>query len=195
MPAPRILLADDDPDLRAVLAGHLEAEGYEVLQAPDGTEALRLLEDSAPAMAFLDVNMPGLTGLEVCEQARKSAWGGSIPILILTSMSDKATADRALKAGATGYLLKPPRVEELLSEARKHAGLERQVPLPETPAEGEISPKMAALLEQVGTLPAAPMVTQKLIEVLNNPSAGAKELSKVISLDPAITIQDRKSVV
>ena len=189
MPGPRILIADDDADLRALLSQRLEAEGFEVLQAADGAEALRLLEFESPAVAFLDVNMPAFTGLQVCERARKSAWGGRIPLLVLTSLSDPSTVDRAMRAGATGYLLKPPRVEDVLAEVRRLAGPDRAPLPPEAPGEGEITPKMEALLEQVGTLPAVPMVTRKLIEVLNNPSAGARELSKVISLDPAITAQ------
>jgi putative nucleotidyltransferase with HDIG domain len=184
MPAQRILLADDDGDLSGVLAQRLRADGYEVSVAPDGTQALRMLETQPPQLALLDYHMPGLTGVEVCRRARQA--GHTLPLLLLTSVSERSTVERALEAGITGYVLKPLRYEDLLAEVRNHLGMPGNG---EGEVESALSPKLSELLDKISMLPAMPTTTQKLLEVLNNPSAGAKELSKVITLDPAITAQ------
>ncbi|GEM_PF-482109 len=186
MPEPLVLLADDDQDMTAVLAQRLRADGFRVVTAGDGLKALQAMEAEPPHVAFLDLNMPGLDGIALCERVRQAPWGRSIPLILLTSSGQESTAGRALRAGATGYLLKPPRYEALRSEVWRHV---RQGELPAAAPEGPISPKLGDLLETVGQLPAMPIITHKLLEVLNNPSAGAKELGRVVSMDPAVTAQ------
>lgn len=188
MPAQRILLADDDGDLSGVLAQRLRADGYEVAVVPDGEQALRMLETRPPQLALLDYHMPGLTGVEVCQHARRT--GHALPLLLLTSVSERATLEDALQAGITGYILKPPRYEDLLAEVRKHLGVPGSAEGgAEGSAEPALSPRLSELLDKISMLPAMPTTTQKLLEILNNPSAGAKELSKAITLDPAVTAQ------
>lgn len=184
MPAPRILLADDDADLAAILAQRLRQAGLEVEVVTDGEQAVRAVEASVGKLdlAILDYHMPGLTGAEACARIRAS--GRALPVILLTSVSEKAVAEKAMQAGVTAYVLKPPRVEDLLIEIRRLTGTSPE----EVPAE-PLSPKLAGLLDRINTLPAMPVTTQKLLDVLNNPAAGAKELSRVITLDPAVTAQ------
>ena len=71
---PRILIAEDEPDMAMGLRDNLQFEGYEVLEATDGEEALRLVKDQRPDLMLLDIMMPRLDGLEVCKQARQAGF-------------------------------------------------------------------------------------------------------------------------
>ncbi len=123
----RILVVDDDPEIRSFLKRGLAYEGYTVDVAEDGQQALERALQTAPDLVILDVMMPGLSGLEVAKRLRA---GGDVPILLLTARG--ATADKVagLDAGADDYLVKPFALDELL--ARVRAQLRRQKPS-ETP--------------------------------------------------------------
>ncbi|WP_434439219.1 response regulator transcription factor [Lentzea sp. E54] len=110
----RLLVVDDDPDVRDSLRRSLEFEGYEVMTAADGAEALRLVDRAD--LAILDLMMPNVDGSEACRRLR--AAGERLPVLMLTArdaLGDKVTG---LDAGADDYLVKPFALEELLARVR-----------------------------------------------------------------------------
>ena len=113
----RVLVVDDDPPLRRMLARTLSAEGYEVTVAADGGAALLAAERDAPDLIVLDVAMPAMDGLSVCRRLRGR--GLPTPILMLTARDAVADRVAGLEAGADDYLVKPFAVPELI--ARLHA--------------------------------------------------------------------------
>jgi two-component system, OmpR family, response regulator MprA len=119
-----VIVVDDEYPLRAALRRALALEGYGVTEAASGEEAIELLHDRTWDAMILDVLMPGLSGLEVCERLR--AAGERIPILMLTARETVADRVRGLEAGADDYLVKPFALEELL--ARLRALLRRSTP-------------------------------------------------------------------
>jgi two-component system response regulator MprA len=112
----RILVVDDEPDLRDALARVLRLDGHDVLLAGDGGQALDLWERVGPDAVVLDVLMPAPDGLEVC-QARRSA-GDRTPILMLTARDTVSDRVAGLDAGADDYLVKPFALEELRARLR-----------------------------------------------------------------------------
>ena len=112
----QILVADDELAVRDALRRVLEAEGYDVLLATDGTETLDAFVSSPPDAAVVDVLMPGLDGLEVCRRLR--ARGNTTPILLLTARRDVSDRVAGLDAGADDYLSKPFAIDELLARLR-----------------------------------------------------------------------------
>jgi two-component system, OmpR family, response regulator MprA len=115
--AGRVLVVDDDPPLRRMLARTLTAEGFEVTLAPDGGAALVEVQRSAPDVIVLDVAMPAIDGLSVTRRLRGR--GLATPILMLTARDAVADRVAGLEAGADDYLVKPFAVSELV--ARLHA--------------------------------------------------------------------------
>ncbi|HAP76238.1 MAG TPA: DNA-binding response regulator [Acidimicrobiaceae bacterium] len=112
----RILLADDDRAIREALTRALTLEGYDVVQAPDGAQALALVESAQPDAAILDVMMPNVDGLTVCRVLR--AERNRLPILMLTARTETADRVAGLDAGADDYLPKPFDLDELLARLR-----------------------------------------------------------------------------
>jgi CheY-like chemotaxis protein len=116
-----ILIADDEEDILHLLRILLKRLGYDVLEARNGADALRLARERRPALALLDVAMPELDGLEVARQLRTDYPADRIPIVLLSARADAADVKRGLEAGADAYLTKPftadalrTQVEELL---------------------------------------------------------------------------------
>ncbi len=110
MTAPRkplVLIADDDSGVRILAASALEAVGFEVAEAADGRETLAYFDRAQPDLLILDLNMPLVTGVEVCRSLRGSAAACATPILIMTGVEDLDCIERALEAGATDFLRKP----------------------------------------------------------------------------------------
>jgi two-component system response regulator MprA len=116
-------VADDDPAVRESLRRSLAFNGYEVITAPDGEEALRLVRENRPDAVVLDVMMPRLDGLQACRALRST--GDDIPVLLLTARDAVADRVAGLDAGADDYLPKPFALEELLARLR---ALLRRVP-------------------------------------------------------------------
>jgi two-component system response regulator MprA len=114
----RLLVVDDDPDVRESLRDSLEFEGYTVATAGDGTQALRqlLALEARPDLAIVDLMMPGMNGLEVCRRLR--ADGERMPVLMLTARDGLGDRVTGLDAGADDYLVKPFALEELLARLR-----------------------------------------------------------------------------
>lgn len=107
----RVLIADDEKNMRWVLSQALEAEGYEVAEACDGKEALSAVADQEPDILILDHKMPAPDGMEVLRRIR--AKGHQFPVIMLTAHGNVQTAVEAMKAGASEYLTKPFDLDEL----------------------------------------------------------------------------------
>jgi two-component system KDP operon response regulator KdpE len=120
MSAGRILVVDDDPQIRRVLKVTLSGQGFEVDDAKNGDVALEKLRDARFDLVLLDSNMPGMSGLEVCRAIRSSS---EIAIIMLTVRDDEADTVEALDAGADDYVTKPFKPTEL--SARIRAALRR----------------------------------------------------------------------
>ncbi|MEE4110414.1 MAG: EAL domain-containing protein [Halieaceae bacterium] len=105
--APRVLVADDDFNVRLLTRQCLENEGIAVIEACDGHEALDGFVRERPDLVFLDVEMPGMSGLEVCRRIRAMPQGESVPIMIVTGSDDRESIDEGFRAGATQYKTKP----------------------------------------------------------------------------------------
>lgn len=114
----RVLLVDDEPAIRKVIERMLEAEGYEVLHAGDGAEALELAWREPVDTIVLDMRMPGMSGLEVCRQLRADPRTEHTPVVFVTGMADRQFRRDALHAGATDFLAKPFDEIELLARLR-----------------------------------------------------------------------------
>lgn len=112
----KILVVDDEQAVRESLRRSLSFNGYDVLLAPDGVEAIAIVHDENPDIMVLDVNMPNVDGLEVCRTLRSEGWGR--PILMLTARDGVSDRVAGLDAGADDYLPKPFALEELLARVR-----------------------------------------------------------------------------
>ncbi len=120
----KILVADDDRDLRDLVGFTLMQAGYLVIKAPDGTAAIRAVADEAPDLVILDINMPGASGFQVCESIRSNS---RVPIMMLTVRGEEEDLVRALDLGADDYLTKPFSPRTLLARAKallRRAGTE-----------------------------------------------------------------------
>jgi DNA-binding response OmpR family regulator len=104
---PLVLVADDDPDILALVRFRLERDGYEVLSAPDGETALDLALARPPDLALLDVMMPRLDGYEVTRRLRAHGPTTTIPIILLTARVQEHDVARGFEAGADDYVTKP----------------------------------------------------------------------------------------
>jgi len=125
----KILSADDDKDLLALIAFTLSQAGYLVVKASDGTQALRAFESEGPDLVILDINMPGATGFQVCEAIRTKS---RVPVMMLTVRGEEEDLVRALELGADDYLSKPFSPRTLLARVKallRRAGMENAAPL------------------------------------------------------------------
>ena len=104
---PVVLVADDDPDILALVRFRLERDGYEVLSAPDGETALDLALARTPDLALLDVMMPRLDGYEVTRRLRRHGPTTAIPIILLTARVQDPDVALGIEAGADDYVTKP----------------------------------------------------------------------------------------
>jgi DNA-binding response OmpR family regulator len=122
---PRILLCDDEPAVQTLLAYPLQKDGYEVVRAADGREALARFSEQAFDLVVLDVMMPRIDGLEVCRRLRARS---SVPIIMLTAKSDEIDKVLGLELGADDYITKPFSMREFRSRVKaalRRAGMVR----------------------------------------------------------------------
>ena len=110
-----IVAADDDPQLLRLVTRNLEFEGYEVIPASNGQQALEEIEERAPDLVLLDVMMPKMDGFTVCQRVREFS---TVPIIIVTARGQDQDKVRGLDLGADDYLTKPFSVDELLARVR-----------------------------------------------------------------------------
>src|SRR6266550_444803 len=114
-PSPTILLVDDEDSVRKVLAFPLERDGYAVVQAADGEEALRQFSEQPIDLVVLDIMLPRLDGLEVCKRLRATS---TVPIIMLTARDDELDKVIGLELGADDYITKPFSIREFRSRVR-----------------------------------------------------------------------------
>ncbi len=115
---PRVLVVEDEPAQREVLAYNLEAEGFAVSRAGDGEEALMLIDEQAPDVIVLDWMMPNISGIEVCRRLKIRPETRSIPVIMLSARSEEVDRVRGLETGADDYVIKPYSVIELMARVR-----------------------------------------------------------------------------
>ena len=113
--SPTILIVDDEPAVSDLLAYNLRKSHYEVLTAADGLEAVRLARASRPDLVLLDLMLPGMDGLDVCRELRKS---GDLPIIMITALGEETDRVVGLELGADDYVTKPFSVRELLARIK-----------------------------------------------------------------------------
>ncbi len=109
----RIVVADDENDIRRLIVFTLKRRGYTVLEADAGDRALDLIRQEHPDLAVLDVMMPGLTGLEVAKVLSSDAGTSNIPIVMLSAKGQVSEIEQGLASGARSYLVKPFSPQEL----------------------------------------------------------------------------------
>jgi two-component system phosphate regulon response regulator PhoB len=115
---PKVLLVEDEPAQREVLAYNLEAEGFDVIQADNGEDALLLVDEDNPDMVILDWMMPKVSGIEVCRRLKMRPETRSIPVIMLSARADEVDRVRGLETGADDYVIKPYSMVELMARAR-----------------------------------------------------------------------------
>lgn len=149
-----VLIVDDDPILQTALTRRLEAQGFEVMSATSGQEALDLLHSKPADVVVSDVMMPGMNGFEFCHHLRSSPAGEMVPFIFLSSLGELTNRVQGHLLGADDYLVKPFSAQELIAKVkgaiarsqRLHGALERLLqqstlqptPLPLTPAEERV---------------------------------------------------------
>lgn len=211
MTSGRILIVDDEPQIRRVLKTTLSAQGYEVFEARSGEEALLAIREHRFDLVLLDINMPGIGGIETCRQIRS---GSDAAIIMLTVRDTEADKVTALDAGADDFVTKPFGFPELL--ARIRAALRRLPATQDTSSEliqlegveidlaarkvrkaGKdirLTPKEFDLLNYLIATPNIPIPHTKLLQAVWGPDYGdqveylrvfVNQLRKKIELDPS----------
>jgi phosphate regulon transcriptional regulator PhoB len=179
----RVLIVEDEPDIRDLLVFHLEREGYQVTKCRSGEEAVRLSQAAPPPdLVLLDVMLPEMDGLEVCRRLRRDPRTQAIPIVMLTARGDEVDRVLGLELGADDYVVKPFSPRELV--ARIRAVLRRARPAPGTApvAVGRLTIDAAAHTVTVGG--AAVALTRREFDLLRAlVEARGRVLSREFLLD------------
>jgi two-component system chemotaxis response regulator CheY len=118
----KILVVDDSATVRQQVGSALTQAGYAVVEAADGVEGLQLLEKGGIAMIICDVNMPRMNGLEMLESLRRDVRHARIPVVMLTTEAQPAVVERAKKAGARGWIVKPFKPDLMIAAIGKLVG-------------------------------------------------------------------------
>jgi two-component system, cell cycle response regulator DivK len=116
----RVLIVEDNGKNMKLVRDVLQATGYSTLEATTGEEAIELSLSQAPALVLMDVQLPGIDGVEALERLRQNERTASIPVLALTAQAMSGDRERFLKAGFDGYLAKPVDVGALIEAVREH---------------------------------------------------------------------------
>ncbi len=180
--ASRVLIVEDERDIRDLVLFHLEREGFQVSSASSGEEALRKVRHASPDLVLLDLMLPAMGGLEVCRKLRQDPATVALPIVMLTAKGDEVDRVLGLELGADDYIVKPFSPKELL--ARVRAVLRRAKPAP-----GAAAIAMGALAIDPGTrtvtVQGAPLtLTHREFELLSAlADAQGRVLSREFLLD------------
>jgi DNA-binding response OmpR family regulator len=114
----RVLVVDDDRDIRDLVTFKLQQAGYEVRQAEDGLQALDAVREWAPDLVGLDVMMPGLSGIDVTRELRADPTTAATPVILLTAKAQEADVETGFVTGADDYVVKPFSPRELVSRVQ-----------------------------------------------------------------------------
>jgi two-component system KDP operon response regulator KdpE len=209
MVAATILVVDDEPQIRRVLRSTLSSQGYVITDAKTGEEAVESVRKNKPDLVLLDVNMPGIGGIEACREIRRSS---EAPIIMLTVRNAERDKVLALDAGADDYVVKPFGIEELL--ARIRAALRRYAPGDALPPyvskeltldfesrqltvrgrEVHLTPKEFDVLKHLIANQGKPLTHRRILQSVWGPDYGEEtenlrvvinQLRKKIEMDPA----------
>ena len=112
----KILVSEDNPDIRKILVMRLEINGYDVIQAQDGEEAIDKIKKEAPDLVILDLMMPKISGFEVCRMIKFDEKYKDMPIIVLSALDQQSDRERAIENGADAYFIKPFDLELLLNK-------------------------------------------------------------------------------
>ncbi|WP_300520168.1 phosphate regulon transcriptional regulator PhoB [Aliiroseovarius sp.] len=115
---PTVLLVEDEPAQREVLRYNLASEGFEVVMAETGDEAMILIEEVMPDLILLDWMLPGVSGIEICRRIKTRRETRAIPVIMLSARSEELDRVRGLETGADDYVVKPYSVSELMARVR-----------------------------------------------------------------------------
>lgn len=115
---PKVLLVEDEPAQREVLKYNLQSEGFDVVAAADGDEAILLVEEETPDIIVLDWMLPGISGIEICRRIKSKSHTRSIPVIMLSARAEEVDRVRGLETGADDYVVKPYSVLELMARVR-----------------------------------------------------------------------------
>ena len=116
--ASRVLIVEDEPDIRGLLAFHLEREGYQVFKSNNGADALRQVRARPPDLVLLDPMLPEMDGLEVCRRLRQDPATAPLPIVMLTAKGEEVDRVLGLELGADDYIVKPFSPREVVARIR-----------------------------------------------------------------------------
>ncbi len=149
--AGRILIAEDEPDMRMLISTILEEEGFEVIEARDGEEAISRAHESRPDLILLDMMMPRLTGLEACKRLRSDLQTSTTPIIFLSAKASLEDTVAGLSGGADDYIVKPFDPIEMVARVRSTLNRSQQMtavsPLTHLPGNTQIAFEIAKRLE------------------------------------------------
>src|SRR4051812_1265731 len=112
----RVLVADDAPDVRNLVAAHLKRSGHTVLLAEDGQQAFAIAIEERPDLAIVDIMMPGLNGYDLTEKLREATATEDLPIIVLTARAGGADRAHAFRVGADAFIQKPFELQRLSEE-------------------------------------------------------------------------------
>ncbi len=114
----KIVVVEDEPDIREVIEYNLKREGYRIIAACDGEEAIRTVVEQAPQLVLLDLMLPGLDGIEVCRRLKADPLTSSVPIIMVTAKGEEADIVLGLGMGADDYVCKPFGPKELVARVK-----------------------------------------------------------------------------
>ena len=117
---PTVILVEDEPAQREMLAYNLEAEGFDVITADNGEDGLILVDENDPDLIVLDWMMPQLSGIEVCRRLKSNSKTRQIPVIMLSARAEEVDRVRGLETGADDYVVKPYSVIELMARVKAH---------------------------------------------------------------------------
>ncbi|MGB1638523.1 MAG: phosphate regulon transcriptional regulator PhoB [Paracoccaceae bacterium] len=117
---PTVLLVEDEPAQREMLAYNLEAEGFDVITADNGEDGLILVDENDPDLIVLDWMMPQLSGIEVCRRLKSNSKTRQIPVIMLSARAEEVDRVRGLETGADDYVVKPYSLIELMARVKAH---------------------------------------------------------------------------